>query len=265
MKSFYLVIGLIGLTSGLAFERSAAPVFAGNQNGNWGTVKGQIILDADVVPEPVKINVDKDQNHCLNKGPLFRDDKVINPKNKGIQWTFVWLAPEGKGAPLKNQIHPDLQQIKNKQVTIDQPHCQFEPHALGMREGQDLVAKNSAPIAHNVHWQGHPLKNPAGNVIVPAGGQHVIPDLVADRFPVKVNCDIHAWMGAWVRVFDHPYYAVTDKDGKFEIKLAPAGKFRLVTWHEAKGWGPGGKEGIPVEIKANGVTSVGDIKLDLKD
>src|SRR5205085_6133428 len=143
---------------------------------------------------------------------------------------FVWLTPAPGGAPLT--VRPQLKNAMEKQVTIDQPCCRFEPHAIGMREGQELVAKNSAPIAHNVHWTGFPIKNPGGNVIVPAGQEYVIRDLKADTHPVKLSCDIHGWMNAWVRVFDNPYFAVTDKDGKFEIKNAPAGNFRLVAWQD---------------------------------
>ena len=50
--------------------------------------------------------------------------------------------------------------------------------------------------------------------------------------PIQYKCTIHGWMTGYVRIFDHPYYAVTDEDGKFEIKNAPAGKYRIVYWHE---------------------------------
>ena len=56
--------------------------------------------------------------------------------------------------------------------------------------------------------------------------------LVAEGPPIQYKCTIHGWMTGYVRIFDHPYYAVTDADGKFEIKNAPAGKYRIVYWHE---------------------------------
>jgi hypothetical protein len=227
------------------------------QNGAWGDVKGRIVFDGAEAPAPKLIDVNKDQDHCLSKGPLHAEDLVVNKKNLGVRWVFVWLAPE-KGDPAL-KIHPNLQQIKKQNVEIDQPCCQFVPHALGMREGQQLVAKNSSPIAHNVHWTGHPLKNPGGNQIIPAGGMLPIAGLNADRFPVKINCDIHGWMSAYVRVFDHPYFAVTDADGKFEIKLAPAGNYRLVIWQD-NGWGTGLRDGQPITIEGGKVTDKGEIK-----
>src|ERR1700737_4294583 len=101
----------------------------------------------------------------------------------------------------------------------------FEPHALAMQEGQTLVVKNSASIAHNVNWQG--LLNGGGNQLLPPNSEHEITDLVADKLPLLVKCNIHPWMSARVGVFAHPYFAVSDKDGNFEIKLAPAGTYRL--------------------------------------
>jgi hypothetical protein len=231
----------------------------------WGTVKGQIVWAGGTIPAPKKANVDKDQNVCLKDGDVFLEDWVTNKDNKGIRWVFVWLVPDPPDPKAKLPIHPSLQKPKEKQAELDQPCCQFIPHALAMREGQDLVARNSAPIAHNVRWTGHPLKNPGGNLIVPPKGQHVIQGLKADRFPVMVACDIHKWMSATVRVFDHPYYAVTDKDGKFEIKNAPAGPCRLMVWHPPVGYrgGKEGRTGEKIEIKADDTTDLR--KLELKD
>jgi hypothetical protein len=228
---------------------------------DWGTVKGQVVFAGGAVPEPVILNVNKDQEHCLKDGPIHSEEWIINKDNKGIANAFVWLAPVKGGAPLP--IHPNLMKIQQQDVVMDQPCCAFIPHALAMREGQVLVAKNSSPIAHNTHWTGHPLKNPGGNVIVPAKQEHKIADLKADRFPIKISCDIHPWMSAYVRVYNHPYFAVTDKDGKFEIKLAPAGSWQLVGWHERTGWTFTEErgDGKPITVKAGGETDFGKIEL----
>ena len=149
----------------------------------------------------------------------------MNPKTLGVKNVFVWLAPDQIGEKLR--IHPSLKAIKNNEVEIDQPCCMFVPHVLGMREGQTLVAKNPSTVAHNFHWTGHPLKNPGDNKMIAAGQDLKIANLVPDKYPVKISCDIHPWMNGWVRVFDHPYFAVTDADGNFEFKLAPEGKARI--------------------------------------
>jgi hypothetical protein len=225
----------------------------------WGTVKGQVVFAGDMVPEPKPIDVssNSDKQHCLSKGPLFSEEWTINKDNKGVRWTIVWLAPASVGQPLP--IHPSLKEIKKKEVEIDQPCCQFIPHALGLRQGQDLLAKNSSPVAHNINWAG--LKNPGGNVLVPAGKSYTITNLIPERSAVKLSCNIHPWMSAWVRIFDHPYFAVTDEKGNFEIKLAPAGDYRLVSWQEAIGYGPGRNQGIPITIKGGADT---ETKIELK-
>jgi len=248
----------VAFLAGFSLFVGARSAWADNDASEWGTLKGRIVFGGEQIPQPVQINVDKDQAACLANGPLFSEELVVNAKNRGVRWVFVWLIPDPGNGPLK--IHPSLVQVKDKQVTIDQPCCQFIPHALALRQGQDLVAKNSAGIAHNIHWTGHPLKNPGGNVIVPAKQQYVIQGLLADKWPVVITCDIHGWMKGYVRVFDHPYFALSDANGTFEIKNAPAGKFRMMVWHDT-GFGPGLREGTPVVIKGNAVTNLGELKL----
>jgi plastocyanin len=236
----------------------------GQSDSGWGTIHGQVVFAGSLVPAPKAIDVNKDQDHCLAKGPIYSDELVVNPVNRGVRWAFVWLAPETKSSP-PLAIHPSLKEIKEKQLSVDQPHCMFEPHALALREGQEVVFKNSAPINHNVHWTGHPLKNPGGNRIVSPGQSLNVENLKADRFPILVTCDIHGWMKGYLRVFDHPYFAVTDQDGKFEIKLAPAGKCRLVVWQDL-GWVTprvdGGEPGMPMTIK-DGDNNIGKIEMKL--
>jgi hypothetical protein len=224
----------------------------------WGTLKGRIVWGGNGMPEVVFHDVTKDQEHCLSKGKIAREEWVVNEKNKGLRWVLVSLAPDAGG---KLAVHPSLKDIKGT-VTMDQPCCKFEPHVVGVRAGQPLLVKNSAPIVHNVNWSG--FRNKGDNKILPPGGKILIDDLNASPFPVNVGCNIHGWMKAYVGVFDHPYFTVTDENGNFEIKDAPAGNCRLVIWHEAEGWKDGNRNGDPVTIKANATTDVGAIALKPK-
>jgi len=227
----------------------------------WGTIKGKVVWGGDEIPAPEKIDVTQNKEHCLEKGPLFRDDLVINKKNKGVRYAIVWLATESPTDKLP--VHPDLEGLKKKPVVMDQPRCMFEPHALAMEEGQTLVVKNSAPVAHNVNWQG--VLNGGGNQTVPPGSKHEITDLVADKLPLLVKCNIHPWMSARLGVFKHPYFSVSDKDGNFEIKLAPAGTYRLVVWHEKVGYvTPNARKGIKITIDDGKTTAVEPLKLKPK-
>jgi hypothetical protein len=232
------------------------------QNG-WGTVTGQVVFGEKAIPKNEKAKVDKDMAHCLSKGDILKNELVVNPKPPhGIRWALVWLT--GVDDLKSTKAIPTHQALKkmDKEVSIDQPCCVFEPRVLGMREGQDLVIKNSAPIAHNSAMNGG-LIGPNINPLIPAGGKFTVENMKARYMPLVYSCSIHSWMKGYIGVFKHPYFAVTDKDGKFTIKNAPAGKYRLMVWHE-QGWviiNPKDPldRGKVITIKADGTTDVGKI------
>lgn len=241
----------------LALLSLTAAVPAGE---GWGTIKGQIVWPGDV-PEREKIDVNKDQDACLAKGPLFSEKYVVDPKTKGVKNVFIWLLDPSGDFYKKLPIHPALKAPKASIVEIDQPCCQFIPHVVAIRDGQGLVFKNSAEIPHNVHVYGG-IKGPEFNVILPAGGKkEVTADLLPARHtPIPVKCDIHGWMNGFVRVFPHPYFALTGDDGSFTIENAPAGDYRIAIWHE-ESWVKGDKKGIPITIKAGEVTDLGKVPM----
>ena len=231
------------------------------QAPGWGTLKGTVVFDGKV-PERKMIDPKNDRVFCLSKGPVLSDELVVDPKTKGVRWVMVWLVDEKGGN--KIPINPKLAKPADK-VLIDQPCCMFEPHVLGMRAGQILVSKNSAAVTHNVNIIGG-ADNPNKNVAIPPGKSLEVEGWKASSSMVPVQCTIHQWMNCWVRVFDHPYFAVTNDKGEFEIKDAPAGKFRIVVWQESVGWvvneaGKSGKIGVTVEIVAGKTTDIGSIKM----
>lgn len=249
--------GIVGLLLGLAWlpqGRSA------EDDANWSTIKGQLVWAGGNIPKRNEIDIVTDKDHCAAKGPILSEEWVINKDNKGIRNAFIWLAPTDPKQPLA--IHPDLKDVKAGDVTMDQPICAFVPHVMAVREGQNVQVQNSAPVPHNVRWTGN-FKNAAGNVIVPPKGSYTIKELKAYRIPMQVNCDIHKWMRAYIAVFDHPYYAVTDDNGNFEIKKAPVGDCQLMVWHEGVGWrgGAAGSKGEKITVKP-GTMNLG--KLELK-
>jgi hypothetical protein len=250
---------------------AAFPVAADAQ-GQWTTVKGRVVWDdaLGAPPERKPVKATKDEEVCAKDKEFLTEDWVINPKNKGIQNVVVWLAPEPKpGAPKakdlppfdKKDIHPDLAKPAKPAVEIDQPCCRFIPHVVVAQEGQNMIIKNSAPVPHNAKWTSR--NNGEINPLIPAGGQFQVQQpLAAERFPINVECSIHPWMKAYVWVFTHPYFAVTDADGNFEIKNVPVldGKLRIVMWQDnGFSGGRNGREGVPVTVQA-GNTDLKDIK-----
>jgi hypothetical protein len=244
----------------LALLSGAVLLFASSAKAEdkWGTVEGQVIWNGGDVPAPAPANVDKDQAVCLKNGPILKQDFVVNPKNKGVRWAVVWLVDANNPlAPLpSNPDLPSQEKVKGTKVVMDQPCCQFEPHIICLREGQVLVAKNSGTIPHNTKIDS-PGDNPSVNPLIPAGTEQDIEGWKAASAPSLVGCSIHGWMTGYIRVFNSPYFAVTDENGKFKIDKAPAGNYRIVAWQESVGYlNKGFKKGQPIDIKADGPTNV---------
>jgi hypothetical protein len=251
-----LVIAAVGATL-LTSHRGDA------QGDKWGTIKGQVVFGGDKIPPRKEIKVTVDQKHCLadndtanlKDGTILDEAVLINPKNKGLKNVFVWLINDPKN---KLPIHPDLMKFP-KQVIIDQPACMFFPRALAMREGQEFVVTNTAPVQHNIRWIGDGENNQGGNVTIKPGGKAEVKDLKAQRLPLPLECNIHGWMKGRLAVFNHPYYAITDDDGNFTIKDAPVGTYNIMIYHEEFGYRVG-KMGEPISIKG-GVNDMGKLPM----
>lgn len=255
MRSYLAIAAGLGLLAALPILiPRAAP--AAEDDKNWGSLKGRIVWEGDKLPDPEELKVDKDQKHCLEKGKLYSEEWVVNKDNKGLRWVLIWLVPSAVGKPLA--IHPSLKEIKQKEAVMDQPCCAFVPHVVAMREGQDFIAKNSSPISHNFHIVPATANNAEQNLLIAAGSQQKF-ELRAQGRPIFVKCDIHGWMKGYIGVFAHPYFAVTDADGNFEIKLAPAGDCQMVLFKEV--WYGGSQKDATrkVTIKGGATTELGKI------
>ena len=185
---------------------------------------------------------------------------MIDPETKGVSYAFAYISrPKGTNPEAIKELVE-----KKPKLEIDQKNCEFVPYLTPMYQEQKLVVKASDPgINHNVRVNA--FTNPGLNQNVASGGQLEL-KLVAERLPIKLNCDIHPWMNAYVMVFDHPFFTTTAKDGSFEIKGVPAGTQNLVIWQEKVGYAnPGMGRGMPVNVVAGGVADVGEIKLDSEE
>jgi len=254
---------LLALLSGAAALAAGLSYSPAQNAADWGTVKGQIKLSNP--PEPRKVDVNNDKEHCLSRGPQVYEDLIVNPKTKGVKNVVVWLRPDTanrKDAFPKNKIHPSLAKAPPTKHTVDQPCCQFVPRVIAAREGDTLEFKNSAPVPHNVNYSSD--EESINPTLPPGKSLTLTKPLAAQSTPIPFKCDIHPWMGGRVRVFDHPYFAVTDENGNFEIKNAPAGKWRLVIWHE-DGYhkGRNGVLGTPIAIPAGGTLELQPTELEL--
>jgi plastocyanin len=216
-----LLAGLFVLAGGLTHARA---------DGEWATIKGQVKLTK--APDAKPVNVTADKAFCEKDGPVVSEDIIVG-KTGGVKNVVVWLRPDNpnrKAEFPKDKIKPELAKAAPTKRLIDQPCCQFIPRVLAAKTGDTLEIKNSASVNHNINYSSDVE---SFNVNVPPGKTHAAAQpLAAQGSPILFKCDVHPWMQGRLRVFDHPYFAVTDENGNFEIKDAPAGEWRIVYWHE---------------------------------
>ena len=121
-------------------------------------------------------------------------------------------------------------------AVLDQKNCSYVPQIMAVQTDQKILVKNSDPVLHNVHDQpsatsGNAEKNEAQ---MPGSADLTLSFPKPEMF-LKFKCDVHPWMFAWVSVFDHPYFALSGKDGAFKISNVPAGKYTLKASHRKAG------------------------------
>ncbi|MEX2273184.1 MAG: hypothetical protein WD690_17060 [Vicinamibacterales bacterium] len=118
-------------------------------------------------------------------------------------------------------------------VVLDQVGCQYRPHAMGIMVGQAYRILNSDGILHNVH--ALPKINPSFNQPMPATMKEKTVTFSRPEPVFQIKCDVHPWMMAYVGVFTHPFFSVTNTDGKFTIQGLDAGTYEITAWHERLG------------------------------
>jgi plastocyanin len=132
---------------------------------------------------------------------------------------------------------------------LNQEGCKYIPHVSGVMTGQKLVIRNSDPTLHNVH--ALPEKNEEFNQGQPFQGMELEKEFTTAEVMVRFKCDVHPWMGAYMAVLDHPFFAVSGADGSFEIDGLPAGDYVVEAWHETLG-----TRTQPVSVAADGAVGV---------
>jgi plastocyanin len=120
-------------------------------------------------------------------------------------------------------------------VVLDQKGCVYTPTILAVQTGQKIVVKNSDTCIHNVHAKPTVDGNEEHNDVQMPGGADLTYTFPKPEPFLKFQCDVHPWMFAWVTIVDSPYFAVSDKDGKFTIKNVPPGKYTVEAAHRKLG------------------------------
>ncbi|MCE2560071.1 MAG: 30S ribosomal protein S4, partial [Acidobacteria bacterium] len=130
-----------------------------------------------------------------------------------------------------------------RRVRLEQRGCLYTPRVIGARVQQDIEIVNDDPTLHNVRALAK--ANRPFNIGQPARGTRT-KSFRAPEKPIKVKCDVHPWMAAFVFVMEHSFHSTTGSDGTYRIDGLPAGSHELVFWHEKLG-----EQVVEVEVSGN--------------
>jgi plastocyanin len=195
---------------GLALSGGAAGV------ADAGTIKGTVRLAGGPV-EVKKVKVTVDHTTCGTTKDA--EDVVVSP-DMGLRNVVVSLVTPP----------PDVKQSVPAPVQMDQRQCVFVPRVVVVPVGGTVEFLNSDRLLHNLH-SASGGDNPTFNRTQPKG--RAIP--LAFRRPeiIRIDCDLHPWMRAWVVVAEHPFYALSNDKGEFTLDNVPPGTYTLRVWHES--------------------------------
>ncbi len=226
-----------------------------------GTITGTVMYDGDAPARPA-LTATKDQ-HCIDAVTGTKSEALVVSKGKGIK--NVVLYARVRGAKVT---------IPEKNPVMDQKGCAYYPHVLAVVAGSTVDLTSSDPIAHNVH--SHATKNEAINYQIPQPGK-IIPHKIEKAEEIKFTCDIHAWMTGYIVAVPSNFFTVTGyknadgawmssdayeksaDTGNYSIADVPAGRVRVVAWHEELG-----SANKTIEVPASGDIAVNFTSADFK-
>ncbi len=185
--------------------------------------------------------------------PLDANCGKLHPASKP---TTRFYITDGKGGLadtfiyLKDGLTGKTIEVPAEAKVLDQKGCEYSPYVSGVQTKQKLAVKNSDELLHNVHATPAVAGNKESNQAQLPKSKDLVYSYDNQEILLRFKCDVHPWMFAYVGVVDHPYYAVSAKDGTFKIANVPAGEYTLEAFHRK-----GGKVTQKVTVGAGNATS----------
>jgi len=221
MFSAFAAVVLLGCGGGTSEPPPPPPgaIPAGQSIGS-AVIAGRVLYRGTPPPRrPVKMS----EAVCRHAGEgALSEDLIVNPDGS-LRNVYLHLT-SGLGDRV---FAPPAQAAE-----MDQAGCVFVPHLLAVQTNQVILFKNSDPAVHNVRALAE--KNRTFNISMSGQGRSVRRFFSQPEI-VRVRCDIHAWMQAYIAVDSQPFHAVTGEDGRFALQGLPPGTYDLEAWHEKLG------------------------------
>lgn len=182
------------------------------------TINGTVKFDG-MAPKPSKIDMSQDPA-C--KGMNEAENVVVSSGDLANVFVYV-----------KDGLGSRTFDVPKGAVVLDQSGCKYHPHVLGVMAGQTVEIKNDDQTTHNIHPT--PKDNREWNESQPPSSAPLEKNFAREEIMLPVKCNQHPWMKMYINVVKSPFYAVTDKDGKYEIKGLPPGDYTIAFVHEKLG------------------------------
>ncbi len=222
-----LMLAACGSKEPAPAEKSAAPATSSApattvDPATAGVLTGTVKLTG-AAPKAKRIRMDAEPS-CASKHAGGVTDEEFVTGDGGSLGNVVVFVKEG----LKGNFAES-----KEAVVLDQVGCLYQPHVVAVQTNQPIEVRNSDPTTHNIHPT--PSANREWNESQPQGAAPLNKSFAREELAIPVKCNVHPWMKSYIAVFKHPYFKVTGKDGKFEIKNLPPGDYTVVAWHEKLG------------------------------
>jgi plastocyanin len=199
-------------------EATPAPTSAPIDPATVATVKGEVKFEG-TAPKPAKIDMSQDPA-C--KGSNEAENVVVSGGDLANVFVYV-----------KDGLGSRTFDVPKDPVVLDQSGCKYHPHVLGVMTGQTVQIKNDDQTTHNIHPT--PKDNREWNESQPPSSPAIEKTFAREEIMLPVKCNQHPWMKMYISVVKSPFYAVTDKSGKYEIKGLPPGDYTIAFVHEKLG------------------------------
>jgi hypothetical protein len=220
-----LVMGLTGAGVGPVFAEQYQVIDV----SDGGTIKGVASWKGEI-PElpPFTDIIHPEVCGDTQPSPALQ----VNPKSLGVGWVLVYLerVEKGKAPVQKYWLHMGEDKTNKVPNTVA---CQFKEHIFPFVRSQEVAMVNYEAILHNPNFFNEGNVSVL-NMVMPTRYREIDHTILQyhGKGVMRFQCDIHAQMNGYWAGFHHPYFAVTDADGKFQISGVPPGKYTLVAWHE---------------------------------
>jgi hypothetical protein len=191
------------------------------RTGNEGKLSGTITFGGKRL-KPRRIDMSADLV-CYQVNPEPKTEEIVGSKGK-LGNVFVYVT----GATLDSYTFDQ----PGSPVVLEHKGCRYVPHVLGLQVGQPLTILNRDPTYHNSHPTSS--NNPEWNQTQSPGSPPLKTTFAQPDF-VRFKDNQHPWQEAYVGVFAHPFFAISDQSGNYRIEGLPPGQYTVVVRHETLG------------------------------